>query len=176
MSQTSLHSFDSEPKDKANMQRAQDSWAETVEDMSVSTNILVATNSKSQIDFNSPKLSKFGKIDDSAHFLNSSVSETDINAELAAISSPILPLANISQLNSNVILSPSVESVNSTAQKKRKLAASPTITRSTDTFVSVESSIFDHTFVNTCGPQAPGLRDVYDVSINTFELVTKLHF
>ena len=157
MSQTSLHSFESEPKEESSMQRAQGTWAETVEDMSVSTNITVATNSKSELDFNSPKFSKFGKIDDSAHFLNSSVSETDINAVLAAISSPILPLANIGQLNSNVILSPSVESVNSTAQKKRKLAVSPTITRSTDTFVSVESSIFDHTFVNTCGPQAPCL-------------------
>ena len=55
MSQTSLHSKHSQPEEETNMQQARESWAETVEKMSVRTNIIVATTSKSEIDFISPK-------------------------------------------------------------------------------------------------------------------------
>ena len=131
------------------MQQARASWSETVDEMQVSTSPPNPPLSKSQTDFSSPKITKFLKIDDTAHFLNSSASEADIQNEFSAVSSPITAIVDYSNVHITASSSPSLDSVRSTSQKKRKVRESPTPTRSTDTFVSIESSIFDHTLIHT---------------------------
>ena len=151
MSLTSLHS-NLDASDNG-MQQARSSWSETVDEMQVSTSPTPSPAlSKSQTDFTSLKISKFSKIDDSSHFLNSSASEAAIQNEFAAVSSPITAIKDFSNAPITATTSQSLGSM-STSSKKRKVRDSPTLTRSTDTFVSVESSIFDqiHRFQSGAG-------------------------
>ena len=95
--------------------------------------------------------------------------------ELSAVSSPIVAIKADSNSSITSRTSNSFDITCNSKQKKRKIRESPTGTFSTDSFISVNSSILDDTVIKPCGPNQ-GLNDILKISTDTFNLVSKLHF
>ena len=168
MSQTNLQAESVTEGTDTEMDAANTTWGAAVDEIKARDSIdCNPVTSKSQLAFSNPK---FSKIDDTSHFLNESASEADIHHELSAVSTPISTIKDASNTSITAHTSDSFDIAVKSNQKKRKIRDSPTYTFSSDSFVSVNSSILDDTVVKACGP-VPGLKEIYKVTHDTFDLL-----